>query len=202
MAFAIRTLLGLPMQGKFRFDPDFSIYNVESNGALHRELSEHESYVCSEYFGSAQSPGQRVRGVLHQDLQRLSFEDRSFDLVLSSDVLEHVPEPYLAHRQILRVLKQGGRHLFTVPYNPGSGTDDVRAREVNGKVEYMAEKLYHGDPVRPKQGILVWTIFGREMQARLQEIGFQVQVLTIDRPDLGIVGDSAIVFDAMKPPAA
>jgi SAM-dependent methyltransferase len=199
MAYAIRKCLGLPMQGKFRFGAEYAIYNVESNGALHRALSAHARYVCSEYFGPEYPPGQFVRGIRHEDLQRLSFKDRSFDLVLSSDVLEHVPEPYTAHREILRVLKPGGRQVFTVPYNPGAEGDDVRARVVNGEIEYLADKLYHGDPVRPDQGILVWTIFGREMLARLQSIGFKTNVLTIHEPRLGIIGDGAIVFEAMRP---
>lgn len=198
MAYAVRTLCGLPMQGEFRFNAGYSIYNVESNGALHRALSKHRNYVCSEYFGPEFVPGQRVRGIRHEDLQRLSFSDGSFDLVLSSDVLEHVPEPYVAHLELLRVLKPGGRHIFTVPYDPGSVSDDVRARLVNGKIEYLAKPLYHGDPVRPDQGILVWTIFGRGMPERLRDLGYRMQVLTIDEQRLGIVGN-AIVFDAMKP---
>jgi SAM-dependent methyltransferase len=200
MAYAIRKVVGLPMHGKFRFEPGFSIYNVESNGALHRTLSAHPGYVCSEYFGPQYVSGRRVRGVRHEDLQRLSFADRFFDLVLSSDVLEHVPEPYLAHREIRRVLKPGGRHIFTVPYDPRADRDDVRARMVNGEIEYLAERLYHGDPVRPKEGVLVWTIFGREMLEHLKDAGFEMQVMTINEPQLGILGDG-VVFEATKPAA-
>jgi SAM-dependent methyltransferase len=186
------------MQGEFRFDTGYSIYNVESNGALHRALRQHPGYICSEYLGPEYAPGQQVRGVRNEDLQRLSFADRSFDLVLSSDVLEHVPEPYLAHQEILRVLKPRGRHIFTVPYESGAARDDVRARVVNGQIEYLAEKLYHGDPVRPRQGVLVWTIFGREMLDRLRDMGFEMQVLSIREPQFGIPGDGGIVFGAIR----
>jgi SAM-dependent methyltransferase len=199
MAYAIRTVEGLSMRGRFRFDVGYSIYNAESKGALHRALCPHAGYVCSEYFGPEFAPGQCVGGVRNEDLQRLSFADRSFDLVLSSDVLEHVPEPYLAHREILRVLKSRGRHIFTVPYKPDADRDDVRARVVNGEIEYLAEKLYHGDPIRPQHGVLVWTIFGREMLDRLTDIGFEMQVLSIKEPQLGILGDGGIVFGATKP---
>jgi predicted SAM-dependent methyltransferase len=54
--------------------------------------------------------------------------------VLSSDVLEHMPELYRAHSEIYRVLKPGGRHIFTVPYGEAMIRDQVRASLVDGKV--------------------------------------------------------------------
>ena len=83
-----------------------------------------------------------------------------------------MPAPYDAHREIFRVLKPGGRHIFTVPFDPLTVKDDVRAMLENGQIRYFAEKLYHGDPVRPGEGILVWTIFGTEMMRKLESIGF------------------------------
>ncbi len=45
----------------------------------------------------------------------LPFADNSVDLVICSEVLEHLNEPDLAVTEIRRVLKVGGRVLFTVP---------------------------------------------------------------------------------------
>ncbi|MFM8559383.1 MAG: methyltransferase domain-containing protein [bacterium] len=47
------------------------------------------------------------------DLSR--FEDGSFDLILCSHVLEHVPEARLAMRELRRVLAPGGRAILMVP---------------------------------------------------------------------------------------
>jgi SAM-dependent methyltransferase len=47
----------------------------------------------------------------------LPFPDASFDVVLFSEVLEHVDEPVRAVKEIARVLKPGGRLLLTVPFN-------------------------------------------------------------------------------------
>lgn len=47
----------------------------------------------------------------------LPFPDASFDVVLFSEVLEHVDEPARAVSEIARVLKPGGRLLLTVPFN-------------------------------------------------------------------------------------
>ena len=58
----------------------------------------------------------------------LSYDDASIDLILSSDVFEHVPDPYRAHAEVHRVLRPGGHHVFTVPFHQHAHLDDVRAR--------------------------------------------------------------------------
>ena len=47
----------------------------------------------------------------------LPFEDASFDTVLCTEVLEHLPEPSVVLGEIARVLKPGGRLLATVPFS-------------------------------------------------------------------------------------
>jgi SAM-dependent methyltransferase len=49
---------------------------------------------------------------------RLPFEDRAFDLIISQQVLEHVPEAQLVsyYSEEGRVLKPGGRALHQVPH--------------------------------------------------------------------------------------
>ena len=199
MGYVLRQQLGLPMTGPLRLPPGTAVYNVEYNGPLHARLSAQPHYVCSEYFGPEFGRGDTVRGIRNEDLQALSFDDGCFDIVLSSDVLEHMPDPYQAHREILRVLKPGGSHIFTVPYDRWTEADDVRARLVDGRVEYLAEKLYHGDPVRPDEGILVWVIFGREMLAKLRALGYEVSLHHLSAEQHGILGDNAFVFVATRP---
>ncbi len=195
----------LPLQGlgSWPLLSGFSIYNTESTGALHIALQAAQRsdtrYEFSEYFGAAYRPGELVGGVRHENLEALSFPSQSFDLVLSSDVLEHMPQPYVAHAEIFRVLRPGGCHLFTVPCNLMMAHDDVRASLKDGEVVYHAEKLFHGDPVRPDEGILVWTIFGRQMLARMTTLGFSITAWLLHAPENGIVGDNAIVFEARKP---
>lgn len=55
-------------------------------GAIHAFLSDSPSYVASSFFGDSLDPGALVDGLRHEDLQRLSFANDSFDLVLSAEV--------------------------------------------------------------------------------------------------------------------
>jgi SAM-dependent methyltransferase len=198
MAYVLRTELGLPIVGRLTLPDRCRLYSAEANGPLHVALADAPGYVCSEYWGEAHASGASVNGIRHEDLEALSFGDDTIDVVLTSDVLEHVADAYRAHGEIFRVLRPGGRHIFTVPF-VGTDKDDVRALRAEGRIEYLAEPLYHGDPVRPGQGVLVWRIFGTEMFTRLQTIGFTTTSMRLREPRHGIIGGDALVFVARKP---
>ncbi|MBI4475856.1 MAG: class I SAM-dependent methyltransferase, partial [Acidobacteria bacterium] len=76
----------------------------------------------------------RDRGALNlhfarADGQRLPFRDRSFDLVLSHAVIEHVPDAALYLRECARVLKRDGHiYLSTAPYLSFAGAHLPRLR--------------------------------------------------------------------------
>ena len=48
--------------------------------------------------------------------QDLPFADASFDSILLSDVLEHIPTPERLWREMARLLKPGGKVLLNVPF--------------------------------------------------------------------------------------
>ena len=50
-----------------------------------------------------------------EDIQELSFDDLTFDLILSNHVLEHVPDDKSALSEISRVLRNGGTAIITIP---------------------------------------------------------------------------------------
>ncbi|MEQ8171689.1 MAG: class I SAM-dependent methyltransferase, partial [Candidatus Eremiobacterota bacterium] len=65
-----------------------------------------------------------VRAVYPEyDVQNLShLKDNTFDLVYSHQVIEHIPKPWNAAKEIVRVLKQGGIGLHTTcAFNPRHG---------------------------------------------------------------------------------
>lgn len=50
------------------------------------------------------------------DLAALAFVDGAFDLIVSTETLEHVPDPQAVFRELARTLASGGRLLVTVPF--------------------------------------------------------------------------------------
>ena len=48
--------------------------------------------------------------------ERLPFADESFDAVLSLNVLEHVKDPFVAAREIMRVMKPGAELMAVAPF--------------------------------------------------------------------------------------
>jgi SAM-dependent methyltransferase len=54
-------------------------------------------------------------GVLRGDARHLPFPDATFDVVITSEVLEHIQDDVAAIAEMVRVLKPGGRFAATVP---------------------------------------------------------------------------------------
>jgi SAM-dependent methyltransferase len=57
----------------------------------------------------------RLTGVLRGDARCLPFPDETFDVVITSEVLEHIQDDVTAIAEMVRVLKPGGRFAATVP---------------------------------------------------------------------------------------
>jgi SAM-dependent methyltransferase len=175
-----------------------SIYNTETAGPLHNYLSKVKGYVCSDYFGPEYKSGDYVNNILHQDLMALSFPDNNFDYIITTDVFEHIPEPYTAFQEVYRVLKPGGQHIFTVPFYQTEIQDETRAiiddhrRTIN-----LKEPWFHMDPLRP-EGILTYTVFSIEMLVKLAKIGFRTNMYLLYRPYNCIIGPNGLVFDSIK----
>ncbi len=178
------------------------VYNTEADGALHDQLKNLPRYTCSEYKEGDYRSGQTIGDVVHQDLQATSYQDDSFDLVISSDVFEHIPFPYQAHREVWRILAPGGRHVMSVPFQFDAATDQVLAElDDAGKVTHLRPPVYHHDSLRP-EGILTFRIFGLAMLAELETIGFDVRMYNLQQPNIGIVGKHAFIFELCKPAVA
>ncbi len=96
------------------------------------------------------------------DLQNLSFEADSFDVVLHSDTLEHVPNPLIALGECKRVLRPGGWLCYTVPIIVGR----------QSKSRAGLQKSYHGNPSMGNDDYVVHTEFGADAWTYLARAGF------------------------------
>lgn len=61
----------------------------------------------------------RIFPIIDYDGRRLPFADRSFDLVFSSHVMEHVPQVLDFQAEVQRVLRPGGRAVYLLPSATG-----------------------------------------------------------------------------------
>jgi SAM-dependent methyltransferase len=135
------------------------IAEINSVGRMHPYLAEAPGLVHVEYP--------------EEDIQALSWDDETFDLVLTSETLEHVPDPRLALRETRRVLRPGGRHVFTVPVDQSVAV--TRSRE-------GLEPEHHGRGGGPfalvtrKADMLVHTDFGLDLPDVVRAEGFEVAI--------------------------
>jgi SAM-dependent methyltransferase len=152
-------------------DSHFAIYETAAyNIFRNTELRRLPNYVISEYFETAPF-GTFVNGIRNENLEGLTFSDSRFDMLINSDVLEHVHDLDKALSEIKRVLKPGGYHVFTIPVDEELRTSRTRTRVVNGRLEHLLEPVMHGDSIR-SDGILALRDFGGDVLDYVSREGF------------------------------
>jgi SAM-dependent methyltransferase len=127
----------------------------------------------SEYVSPDARPGADHGGIRHEDIQTLSFANSSFDLLVSLDVLEHVPSPDVALEEFFRVLKPGGTAVLTFPFSFDHAKDVVRAELRGGEITHFMEPEYHGNPMDMDKGALCFRYFSWDVLDRMRKIGFR-----------------------------
>lgn len=148
------------------------------------------SYLPDQAFGAELEPG-----YFNIDLQRIDFPDASVDVVLTSDVMEHVRDDDAAHAEIFRVLKPRGAYIFTVPYDEHASRNMTLVDTSTDHDVFLCEPHIHGDILTG--GIVAYRVFGRELDTTLESLGFEVRFHRLQRPDACVFdGD---VFVASKP---
>lgn len=165
-ASSLRTALARRAVGALR------VAEINKAGNLHGTLKRFDGLRYSEF-------GSRYPAIPSEDLMSLSFDDATFDLVITSDTLEHVPDVDLALREVRRVLVLGGAHVFTVPMVDGRPTRK-RAQLQDGKVVHLLPPSYHGRADDGGADWLVFNEFGTDFIARCADAGFSVELITDD----------------------
>lgn len=146
---------------------ELDILELDPNSCLRSFLSRGRSYRRT-YFRPGHTAGTvREDGSVMEDITHLTLADASLDLIVSSDVLEHVPDAAAAFRESFRVLRPGGAHVFTVPFEPQTIR---RAVIENGQLRHLEEPEYHSDPLDPR-GILAFWHMGPDLQQQFGDTG-------------------------------
>lgn len=85
------------------------------------DLNESDLADVKSMFGAMELEGEGGAGgtaqVQHGDVTAMPYGDGSFDRVLASEILEHIPDVDAAISEIARITKPGGLVAVTVPRN-------------------------------------------------------------------------------------
>ena len=172
--------------------PDAAVYEMSSGGAFCRHLRRSFARVTvSELFDDV-APGAFRHGIQCQDVQRLTYADASFDVVTSTEVLEHVPDDRRAFAELHRVLRPRGVLVFTVPLMEAETTIE-RARLERGAVVHLCQPEYHGDRLRGRRAALAFRTYGMDILDRLRAAGFEAGLERVDDRRHAITGGKVVV---------
>jgi len=109
-----------------------------------------KKYSESQFFNE-NDLGIEVNGVRNEDLEQLTFKNETFDLFITSDVMEHIYNPDKAFKEINRVLKKGGAHIFSVPLvKKHKPSEKWALKGADGEPKFIKEPEWHGNPVDKK----------------------------------------------------
>lgn len=109
-----------------------------------------KDYIETQFFVN-KPLGIEVNGIRNEDLEQQTFNDNVFDLVVTSDVMEHIYNPEKAFKEIHRTLKPGGAHIFSVPLvNKHLKTQQWAKQGQDGEPIFLFEPEWHGNPIDKK----------------------------------------------------
>ena len=121
----------------------FFLLNLKQAGVLDEgHVTDLSSGMVEVAVRNAQGLGFEVEGRV-ADAESIPYDDDTFDLVVGHAVLHHIPDLDLAMREVLRVLKPGGRFVFA-----GEPTErgDWVARRLSRAKWWAATRLTHLAP--------------------------------------------------------
>lgn len=97
------------------------------------------------------------------DIQKMPFDDNSFDVVICNHVLEHVDDDRQAMREVYRVLKKGGWAILQVPidYNREHTYEDPNITSPEEREKHFGQYDHR-------------RVHGKDYGKRLAEAGFEV----------------------------
>lgn len=158
-----------------------AIFETALHGPFVNVFKGHDGYVQS-YFWPDRPLGEiGPQGVRNEDLTQLTSAADSFDLVITSDVMEHLYDIRAAFSEIARVLKRGGVHIFTIPNAwPLPERTEARVAIVDGAEQHIKPARYHisgdGSPC------LVYHDYGADIVDIIAETGCQTQIVRRHSP--------------------
>ncbi len=140
---------------------NLSVAEINSCGKLHNILAKIPDISYSEYPPARILPRIyfSIKRIRNEDITSLSYPDKSFDLVLHSEVLEHISDVDKAIFECRRILKPNGICLFTTPFIPDRKTKQrAIIDKKSGRTINLKKPSFHG--LDNREDNMVWWEFG------------------------------------------
>lgn len=174
-----------------KYFPNWRELNIHESSPGNRGASltlknKAKNYVGSQYYPHAPF-GEKIGEYYNQDLEKQTFADGLFDIVVTQDVMEHLYDPAKAFAEIARTLKPGGAHIFSVPIINRHKPSEVWATKgENGQPIFLHEEEWHGNPI-DQQGSPVTMHWGFDIVDFIkQHSGLETTIEYIDDLSMGI----------------
>lgn len=173
--------------------PNWRTLDIHESSPVARGTSVKLAREAPGYLSSQYDPNvprgaiDSVRGFRCEDLAAQTFPDESFDLVVTQDVFEHLPDPGCSIAEIARTLRPGGFHIASVPIVRKWEASRRRVSFAqDGTLTHHYPAEYHGNPVDEK-GSLVTVDWGYDIGAFLtQNSGMPTVLFHINDINMGI----------------
>ena len=147
--------------------PELRVFEGTAYRGHPRYMGELFDYFPAGYDPEALAAG-TIDGRRHADLQSLPYPDDFFDVLISSEVLEHVRLHRPVLREMHRTLRPGGLLLLQVPYVHEWPATSVLVHPHGDADVFLYPPLYHAEDT------LVYRVYGRDLLSALAAEGLSV----------------------------
>jgi len=179
---------------------NLSIHESSPDGATYHKMKmECPGYSFSYFFPDTPRGAIAPCGRRCENLEQMTFPSESFDVFITEDVFEHIFHPSTAFKEIARVLKSGGIHIFTVPIYKNLKTKQLAKLDEHEKIEHIETPEYHGNPISQDGALVVWH-WGFDIVQTIYESSSMITTIFMTNDDkMGIEAEFLEVLVSYKP---
>lgn len=154
-------------------------WEMSTYGATFDYLKKNIPYVVGTEYIPGAEPGEIIKNVMNQDVQKLSFEDACFDLITSNQVFEHVPDDIRGYKECFRVLRPGGALIFTVPLYENDATECLAEIKDNEILFHRKAEYHDSRKSGPKSVLTFWHHSRKDICQRVASVGFTAKLIDV-----------------------
>jgi SAM-dependent methyltransferase len=158
---------------------DLRVLEIAYSSPFVPVLSRLPGYVRAYRWSSGRAEELGGRTIPHVDLERIDFDDQTFDAVITSEVMQFVRDEERAHKEILRVLRIGGAHVASIPLDwpwPNM-TRELYDLFGDDPVPLGEERLFR---TPDGQELPLMRRYGTDVTSKLRTIGYEASLRRSD----------------------